>query len=149
MSRRWIISMLVLWGLLASFPYGLQTDSPSAAWLVDRAEVLESASSLTTSDQPPTATLLQHKQAAPQKAYDLLVQLQARSGKPLPGYVGGREFQNRERRLPPGHYREYDVNPKIRGRSRDAERIVIEQDSGRAYYTGNHYRTFTQMDEIP
>jgi ribonuclease T1 len=41
------------------------------------------------------------------------------------------------------------VNPKIRGRSRDAERIVIEQDSGRAYYTVNHYRTFTQMDEIP
>ena len=149
MSRLLIISILVLSGLLASFPYGLQTDSPPAAWLVDRAEALESASSLTTSDQSPTAPLLQHKQAAPQKAYDLLVQLQARSGKPLPGYVGGREFQNRERRLPPGHYREYDVNPKIRGRSRDAERIVIEQDSGRAYYTDNHYRTFTQMDEIP
>ncbi|MEO7860306.1 MAG: ribonuclease domain-containing protein, partial [Nitrospirales bacterium] len=32
---------------------------------------------------------------------------------------------HRERRLPPGHYREYDVNPKVRGRSRDAERIVI------------------------
>lgn len=149
MSRRWIISILVLWGLLASLPYGLQTDSPSAVWLVDRAEALESASSLTTSDRPPAVPLLQHKQSAPQKAYDLLVQLQARSGKPLPGYAGGREFQNRERRLPPGHYREYDVNPKIRGRSRDAERIVIEQDSGRAYYTGNHYRTFTQMDEIP
>jgi guanyl-specific ribonuclease Sa len=149
MSRRWIISILVLWGLLASLPYGLQTDSSPAAWLVDRAEALESASSLTTSDRPPAVPLLQHKQSAPQKAYDLLVQLQARSGKPLPGYAGGREFQNRERRLPPGHYREYDVNPKIRGRSRDAERIVIEQDSGRAYYTVNHYRTFTQMDEIP
>jgi guanyl-specific ribonuclease Sa len=149
MSRRWIISVLVLWGLLAALPHGLQTDSPPATWLVDRAEALESASPLTTSDRPPTTPLIQHKQAAPQKAYDLLVQLQARSGKPLPGYVGGREFQNRERRLPSGHYREYDVNPRIRGRSRDAERIVIEQDTGRAYYTGNHYRTFTLMDEIP
>lgn len=58
-------------------------------------------------------------------------------------------FQNRERRLPPGHYREYDVNPKVRGRSRDAERIVIEQDTGRAYYTGNHYRTFIPLTETP
>ena len=89
------------------------------------------------------------KQAAPQKAYDLLAQLRARYGKPLPGYVGGREFQNRERRLPPGHYREYDMNPKIRGRSRDTERIVIEQDTGRAYYTGNHYRTFMPLHETP
>jgi len=48
----------------------------------------------------------------------------------------------------PGHYREYDVNPKIRGRSRDAERIVIEQDSGRAYYTGDHYRTFIPLNEV-
>ena len=149
MSRRWIISVLILWGLLAAFPHGLQTDSPPATWLVDRAEALESTSPLTTSDRPPAVPLLQQKQAAPQKAYDLLAQLQARYGKPLPGYVGGREFQNRERRLPPGHYREYDVNPKIRDRSRDAERIVIEQDTGRAYYTGNHYRTFTLMDEIP
>jgi ribonuclease T1 len=41
------------------------------------------------------------------------------------------------------------VNPKVRGRSRDAERIVIEQDTGRAYYTGNHYRTFMPLNEIP
>jgi ribonuclease T1 len=41
------------------------------------------------------------------------------------------------------------VNPKDRGRSRDAERIVIEQDTGRAYYTGNHYRTFMPLNEIP
>ena len=143
MSRWWIISVLVLWGLLTSFPHGLQTDSPPATWLVDRAEALESASPLTTPDRAPTALLLQHEQAAPQKAYDLLAQLQARYGKPLPGYVGGREFQNRERRLPPGHYREYDVNPKIRGHSRDAERIVIEQD------TGNHYRTFMPLNETP
>lgn len=82
----------------------------------------------------------------PEKAYDLLTQLEKRGGRPLPGYVGGRDFQNRERRLPPGRYREYDVNPKIRGRGRDAERIVIEQRTGKAYYTGDHYRTFVPLN---
>lgn len=82
----------------------------------------------------------------PEKAYDLLTQLEKRGGRPLPGYVGGRDFQNRERRLPPGRYREYDVNPKIRGRGRDAERIVIEQRTGKAYYTGDHYRTFAPLN---
>jgi ribonuclease T1 len=82
----------------------------------------------------------------PQKAYDLLKQLEERSGIPLPGYVGGREFQNRERRLPRGDYREYDVNPKRRGRGRDAERLVIEQRTGKAYYTGDHYRTFVPLN---
>jgi guanyl-specific ribonuclease Sa len=86
------------------------------------------------------------EEIAPKKAYDLLEQLQQRRGEPLPGYVGGREFQNRERRLPKGRYREYDVNPKIRGRSRDAERLVIEQKTGRAYYSGDHYRTFVPLN---
>jgi ribonuclease T1 len=84
--------------------------------------------------------------AAPKKAYELLSLLRQRQGERLPGYVGGREFQNRERRLPPGRYREYDVNPKVRGRPRDAERIVVEQQTGLAYYTGDHYRTFIPLD---
>ena len=82
----------------------------------------------------------------PQKARDLLKILQDRQGAPLPGYVGGRDFRNREGQLPPGRYREYDVNPKIRGHSRDAERIVIEQRTGKAYYTSDHYRTFTPFN---
>jgi guanyl-specific ribonuclease Sa len=41
------------------------------------------------------------------------------------------------------------VNPKIHGRSRDADRIVIEQDTGRAYYTGNHYRAFMPLNMTP
>jgi guanyl-specific ribonuclease Sa len=82
----------------------------------------------------------------PQKARDLLLAIQDRQGKPLPGYVGGRTFHNRERHLPQGHYREYDVNPKLPGRPRDAERIVIEQKTGKAYYTGDHYRTFIPLN---
>ena len=99
---------------------------------------------------PPLAQQLHRPAKDPlQKAKDLLEAIQQHEGKALPGYIGGGTFQNRERRLPPGRYREYDVNPKIRGHSRDAERIVIEQDTGRAYYTGNHYRTFMPLNEIP
>ncbi len=83
---------------------------------------------------------------APQKAYELLKRIQDRDGVPLPGYIGGRHFQNRERRLPRGYYREYDVNPKLRGRGRDAERLVIEQRTGKSYYTGDHYRTFMPLN---
>jgi ribonuclease T1 len=82
----------------------------------------------------------------PQKALDLLAALHERHGVPLPGYIGGRDFKNRERRLPRGQYQEYDVNPKVRGRPRDAERIVIEQRTGKAYYTGDHYRTFVPLN---
>lgn len=92
-----------------------------------------------TDDHAPAIT-------PPQKARDLLTLLQERGGAPLPGYIGGRDFQNRERRLPRGRYREYDVNPKIQGRSRDAERIVIERGTGKAYYTGDHYRTFIPLN---
>ena len=99
---------------------------------------------------PPLDRPLQRVAKDPlQKAKDLLKAIQQVEGRALPGYIGGGTFQNRERRLPRGHYREYDVNPKIRGRSRDAERIVIEQDTGRAYYTGNHYRTFMPLNETP
>ena len=60
--------------------------------------------------------------------------------------MGGRTFSNRERRLPRGSYREYDVNPKKSGRNRGTERIVIEQRTGKAYYTRDHYETFTAMN---
>ena len=82
----------------------------------------------------------------PQKARDMLAQIEKRHGEPPRGYIGGRTFQNRERRLPAGSYREYDVNPKVRGRDRGTERIIIERRSGRAYYTFDHYETFFPMN---
>jgi ribonuclease T1 len=84
--------------------------------------------------------------AVPQKARDVLAEIEKRHGEPPPGYVGGRAFQNRERRLPRGSYREYDVSPKVSGRARGAERIVIERSTGRAYYTRDHYETFVPMN---
>ncbi|GAB25694.1 putative guanyl-specific ribonuclease [Gordonia polyisoprenivorans NBRC 16320 = JCM 10675] len=65
-----------------------------------------------------------------------------------PGTRGGIVFRNNEGRLPSTTssgkaitYREWDVNPKEPGRSRDAERIVTGSD-GSAWYTDDHYQTF-------
>jgi len=84
--------------------------------------------------------------AALERARDVLAAIEDRGGKPLPGYVGGRAFHNRERRLPAGRYREYDVHPRVPGDDRGPERLVVEQTTGRAYYTGDHYRTFVPLN---
>ena len=86
------------------------------------------------------------RDVVPQKARDVLAEIERRHGESIPGYVGGRSFGNRERRLPRGAYREYDVNPKMRGRNRGRERIVIERKTGKAYYTPDHYETFVPMN---
>ena len=82
----------------------------------------------------------------PGKARAVLAEIQQRKGEAPPGYVGGRVFGNRERRLPRGSYREYDVNPKKPGKTRGTERIVIEQRTGKAYYSPDHYETFVPMN---
>jgi ribonuclease T1 len=84
--------------------------------------------------------------AALERARDMLAAIEARGGEPLAGYVGGREFHNRERRLPAGRYREYDVQRGVPGEARGPDRLVIDQTTGRAYYTGDHYRTFVPLN---
>jgi ribonuclease T1 len=146
MVRRAIVGFFVAWMVVAAIPNGVHAGDPAALSIIESTGLLEPASLSTPADRLQSAREAQLERAAPRKAADLLAQLQARHGEPLPGYVGGREFQNRERRLPRGRYREYDVNPKVRGRSRDAERIVIEQKTGKAYYSGDHYRTFIPLN---
>jgi ribonuclease T1 len=118
-----------------------------------QSQALADASSAATIEAPLAAMpdeAFRSQQAlerrAPEKAYALLEALKQRHGAPLPGYVGGRLFHNREHRLPMGHYKEYDVNRRVSGRSRDAERIVVEQTTGKAYYTDDHYRTFLPLN---
>ncbi|MGP4101049.1 ribonuclease domain-containing protein [Nonomuraea sp. KM90] len=76
-------------------------------------------------------------------------------GTPPPGYRGGRTFENDGRGggeiLPrtdaDGNaitYEEWDVNPYTRGVNRGEERLVTGSD-GSAYYTSNHYETFTRF----
>lgn len=145
MRRRWASWLIVAVGLLVALHSGTRTDRLLAHG-AELAAASEAGSSPASETEPLSGKKPKTGRAAPQKAYDLLVQLAGRQGEPLPGYVGGREFQNRERRLPRGLYREYDVNPKRRGRPRDAERIVIDQKSGKAYYTPDHYRTFIPLE---
>jgi guanyl-specific ribonuclease Sa len=86
----------------------------------------------------------------PEKVAEVLKYIDEHGRAPR-GYVGGRTFANREKRLPragrsgdPIRYREWDVNPKIRGRNRGPQRLVTGSD-GSAYYTADHYRTFIRI----
>jgi guanyl-specific ribonuclease Sa len=90
----------------------------------------------------------------PQNVEDTLEQIEA--GKwpgsaNAPGTKGGSSFQNREGLLPttdasgkPITYQEWDVNPKVPGQDRGAERIVTGSD-GSAWYTDGHYGSFRRI----
>jgi guanyl-specific ribonuclease Sa len=69
---------------------------------------------------------------------------------PPAGHIGGRVWHNREKKLPRGgKYHEFDVNPKVRGRNRGAERVIIDYNTGRGWYTSDHYRTFISIPRGP
>ncbi|MFC9998586.1 ribonuclease domain-containing protein [Nocardia sp. NPDC127526] len=90
----------------------------------------------------------------PDRAYQTLVEIDAGrwpESANAPGTQGGETYFNRNRALPATDaagkritYQEWDVNPKRRGQDRGAERIVTGSD-GSAYYTSDHYDTFTRM----
>ena len=68
-------------------------------------------------------------------------------GGPLESYapgksIGGDRFGNYEHRLPPGNYRECDID--TRGKPRGAKRLVFTSER-RVYYTDDHYKTFTEV----
>lgn len=72
-------------------------------------------------------------------------------GSPLPGYKGGAQFRNSQGRLPgadgsgsPLSFREWDVNPFVKGVDRGAERPVTGND-GSAFFTRDHYSSFVQI----
>jgi ribonuclease T1 len=86
----------------------------------------------------------------PQKVYTVLEYIRAHNDAPT-GYVGGRNFQNREGRLDKKDasgkkifYQEWDVNPKTRGINRGAERLITGSDN-RAWYTNDHYKNFQEV----
>ena len=86
----------------------------------------------------------------PQKVYKVLEYVRANNDA-MPGYVGGRNFQNRERQLETNDasgkkikYQEWDVNPKRNGVNRGTERLITGSD-GRAWFTNNHYASFTEV----
>jgi ribonuclease T1 len=85
--------------------------------------------------------------AVPQYALDVYNHI-IDFGRAPNGYVGGAVWHNRERRLPEGRYREYDVHPKKKGVNRGPERIVIDVNTNRGWYSADHYRTFMPIPPI-
>ncbi|MFD0365798.1 ribonuclease domain-containing protein [Nocardia sp. GCM10030253] len=101
-----------------------------------------------------TAPVASRAPGVPDRAYVTLAEIDAGrwpDSANAPGTKGGDRWMNRGGTLAakdsagkPITYQEWDVNPKQRNRSRDAERIVTGSD-GSAWYTGDHYETFTRM----
>jgi ribonuclease T1 len=96
--------------------------------------------------------LLRNEQSGeiPPKVYRVLAYVRE-NGRAPEGYQGGRKFGNFEKRLPlkdeageAMKYREWDVNPKKRGKNRGAERLITSEDK-RAWYTRDHYDSFTEI----
>lgn len=94
--------------------------------------------------------------SVPSHVRRVLDEIKNSNGSPPSGYKGGKIFKNDARgggqSLPkadangrPITYREYDVHPHQSGVNRDAERIVRGSD-GRAYYSNDHYKTFTKIE---
>ncbi|HJV21324.1 MAG TPA: ribonuclease domain-containing protein [Holophagaceae bacterium] len=99
---------------------------------------------------PPVAVTAPAAADIPEQARKVLAHVRAHGEAP-PGIQGGRRFGNYEHRLPERdaqgralRYQEWDLWPKTRGRNRGAERLVTGTD-GRAWYTGDHYRTFAEV----
>lgn len=64
--------------------------------------------------------------------------------------IGGNNFNNNEKLLPPGNYFEFDLNQSCqkcsRVKYRGAERLVVsKKDKTQQYYTNDHYRTFQKI----
>ena len=86
----------------------------------------------------------------PENARNIAQQIENNNGTPPKGYKGGKVYQNDPidggQKLPEGiNYREYDVNPYVKGQGRGTERIVIGND-GSVWYTNDHYQTFRRME---
>ena len=152
-SLGWATTLATLLLVVFALNRGPESTTPPPDPASAQDESVPGATPLTPAIQaePPHRTATDSDQVArlpriPAKVYEVFEAIQSREGEPLPGYVGGRAFENRERRLPKGRYREYDVNPRSRGQDRGAERLVIERRTGKAYYTHDHYRSFTPLN---
>jgi guanyl-specific ribonuclease Sa len=104
--------------------------------------------------ETPAADAVPSSARVPERVMRVLRQID-KTGQAPDGYEGGRTFlnlgRNGEESLPrrdsngkPVSYHEWDVNPHISGHNRGAERLVTGSD-GSAYYTADHYRTFTKI----
>jgi ribonuclease T1 len=105
-------------------------------------------------DREEPSPVEKSRNGVPEKVLTVLKYVEEHHEAPA-GYEGGREFHNlsgpNEESLPRRGgrgkaiaYQEWDVNRKVAGVNRGAERLITGSD-GSAYYTSDHYRTFTKI----
>jgi len=92
------------------------------------------------------AALASRAMVIPPRAYTVVRHVRAKGSAPA-GFKRGEAFRNKEGRLPAnGKYREYDIDPlPPPGTARNTERIVIDELTGNAWYTSDHYLSFKPM----
>ncbi|WP_280261778.1 ribonuclease domain-containing protein [Nocardia wallacei] len=154
LSDKRIRTLLVLGGLILAVVVAgvlaLRGGTDSGSAVAKSGTVSATAKAGNTSAAPVTS----RAPGVPDRAYQTLQEIDAGrwpDSAGSPGTKGGDQWMNREGTLAKTDasgktitYKEWDVNPKKRGQTRDAERIVTGSD-GSAYYTGDHYKTFTRM----
>ncbi len=111
----------------------------------------QSAHQKSDTEKPTKPASGKKSSVAPDYVFEVL-EIVKSTGEAPEGYVGGRNFQNREKNLPQKNgsgkkifYREWDVFPKTKGKNRGAERLVTGDD-GSAWYTKNHYKSFVRIE---
>lgn len=142
MSRR-IIARLIILAVLGVVVWFV--------WRHQQAQLLEQPAT-TQQEIPGSSTGTQHHvNKIPSYALNALQYIRQNGNAP-DGYEGGREFQNRDKKLPLKddsnkriRYSEWDVHPKVKGKNRGAERLVTGSDHS-AWYTKDHYKTFVKID---
>ncbi len=146
-SKFWIglaLAFVLGWGI----SYFVHTKSVR----IEDRRISESTDHLISQDRPLKNSNIEVSEGEiPAYALETLEYIREHHEAPT-GYVGGRNFKNREGQLPikdPSgksyRYQEWDVYPKIEGKNRGAERLVTS-DQGEAYYTSDHYKSFKKIN---
>lgn len=145
MSRKIIVRLLILAALFA------------VVWFVRsrQQQAQLPVNQPTTEQKPPKGSNTSGNSShakVPGYALEVLRYIR-RNGEAPAGFTGGREFENREKKLPAKdaqnkriRYSEWDVHKKIKGKSRGAERLVTGSDHS-AWYSKDHYKTFMKIEE--
>ncbi len=138
--KRLIARILIIAALLAG------------VWLVRHYQQSSTQLPQSVPTSNPTQTNTQNQYGVPDYVIRVLDYVR-KNGEAPEGYVGGKEFQNREKRLPAKapdgkriRYSEWDVNPKQEGVNRGPERLVTGSDHS-AWFTKDHYKTFKKIEK--
>jgi guanyl-specific ribonuclease Sa len=153
-SRGIELSAILTAVVLAWLQVGCSPSPPEGVQVAPTAPQSSDIEPLTAHHRPPATAHHTLPSGVPAKVATVLHHIDTTHRAP-DGYEGGRSFHNEghggEQRLPHKDkegkaisYQEWDVNPKVHNVNRGAERLVTGSD-GSAYYTTDHYRTFTKV----